>query len=129
MNIRIVIGLAVAVCVLLCLSVSACSKKPAFVSVDADIFALEIVKDNVQLLDVRTAEEFAQGRIPSAINMDVNAENFDEMIKSLDKNKTVALYCRSGRRSKVAAEKVAKAGYRVIELNEGILSWKGDIER
>ena len=75
MNIRIVIGLAVAVCVLLCLSVSACSKKPAFVSVDADIFALEIVKDNVQLLDVRTAEEFAQGRIPSAINMDVNAEN------------------------------------------------------
>ncbi|MBO5847507.1 MAG: rhodanese-like domain-containing protein, partial [Bacteroidales bacterium] len=107
MNIRIVLGLVVAVCVLLCLSVSACGKKPAFVSVDADTFALEIVKDNVQLLDVRTAEEFAQGRIPSAINMDVNAENFDEMIKSLDKNKTVALYCRSGRRSKIAAEKVA----------------------
>ena len=129
MNTRIIWGLLAAVCVLLCLSVSACSKKPAFVSVDADTFALEIVKDNVQLLDVRTAEEFAQGRIPSAINMDVNAENFDEMIKSLDKNKTVALYCRSGRRSKIAAEKVAKAGYHVIELNEGILSWKGDIER
>ena len=129
MNTRIIWGLLAAVCVLLCLTVSACSKKPKFVSVDADTFALEIVKDNVQLLDVRTAEEFAQGRIPSAINMDVNAENFDEMIKSLDKNKTVALYCRSGRRSKIAAEKVAKAGYRVIELNEGILSWKGDIER
>lgn len=128
MNIRIVWGL-VAAALLLCLGMSACSKKLKFVSVDADTFAVEIAKENVQLLDVRTAEEFAQAHIPSAINMDVNAENFDEMIKSLDKNKTVALYCRSGRRSKIAAEKVAKAGYRVIELNEGILSWKGDIER
>ncbi|MBR3847625.1 MAG: rhodanese-like domain-containing protein, partial [Alistipes sp.] len=41
----------------------------------------------------------------------------------------VALYCRSGRRSKMAAERVAKAGYEVIELDGGVLSWKGALER
>lgn len=110
-------------------SLSSCSPKPSFVSVDATRFAQEIAQNDVQLLDVRTLEEFAQGRIPGAINMDVNAADFDARIQTLDKDKTVALYCRSGRRSKIAAEKVANAGYKVLELNEGILSWQGEIEQ
>lgn len=106
-----------------------CAPQPTFTSVEAEAFACEIAKPEVQLVDVRTAEEFAEGHIPGAVNMDVTAEGFSEQIKGLDKQRPVALYCRSGRRSKRAAEQVAKAGFQVVELNGGILSWKGAVEK
>ena len=105
-----------------------CAPKPSFRSVDAEQFAREIEREEVQLVDVRTAEEFAEGHIPGAVNMDVNGVEFDAQIATLDTERSVALYCRSGRRSKVAAEKVAKAGFEVVELDGGILSWVGDKE-
>lgn len=112
----------------LLLSLSACSPSGKFVSVDAATFAREIAQTDVQLIDVRSAEEFAQAHIPGAVNMDVNAADFDAQIATLNKKHKVALYCRSGRRSKLAAERVAKAGFQVVELNEGILSWQGATE-
>lgn len=105
-----------------------CAPKANFRSVDAEQFACEIEREEVQLVDVRTAEEFAEGHIPGAVNMDVNGVAFDAQIATLDTDRPVALYCRSGRRSKVAAEKVAKAGFEVVELDGGILSWTGDKE-
>ena len=105
-----------------------CAPKPSFRSVDAEQFAREIEREEVQLVDVRTAEEFAEGHIPGAMNMDVNGVAFEAQIATLDTERPVALYCRSGRRSKVAAEKVAKAGFEVVELDGGILSWTGDKE-
>ena len=105
-----------------------CAPKPSFRSVDAEQFAREIEREEVQLVDVRTAEEFAEGHIPGAMNMDVNGVAFEAQIATLDTERPVALYCRSGRRSKVAAEKVVKAGFEVVELDGGILSWTGDKE-
>lgn len=105
-----------------------CAPKPSFRSVDAEQFAREIEREEVQLVDVRTAEEFAEGHIPGAVNMDVNGVAFEAQIATLDTERPIALYCRSGRRSKVAAEKVAKAGFEVVELDGGILSWTGDKE-
>ncbi len=105
-----------------------CATKPAFRSVDAETFAREIKREEVQLVDVRTLEEFAEGHIPGAVNMDVNGEVFEAQIATLDPSRPVALYCRSGRRSKLAAQKVAKAGFEVVELSGGILSWTGDKE-
>lgn len=105
-----------------------CSPKATFRSVDAEQFAREIEREEVQLVDVRTAEEFAEGHIPGAVNMDVNGVAFEAQIATLDTDRPVALYCRSGRRSKVAAEKVAKAGFEVVELDGGVLSWTGDKE-
>ena len=105
-----------------------CAPKPSFRSVDAEQFAREIEREEVQLVDVRTAEEFSEGHIPGAVNMDVNGVAFEAQIATLDTERPVALYCRSGRRSKVAAEKVAKAGFEVVELDGGILSWTGDKE-
>lgn len=105
-----------------------CAPKATFRSVNAEQFAREIEREEVQLVDVRTAEEFAEGHIPGAVNMDVNGVEFDAQIATLDTERPVALYCRSGRRSKVAAEKVAKAGFEVVELDGGILSWTGDKE-
>ena len=105
-----------------------CATKPAFRSVDAETFAHEIKREEVQLVDVRTPEEFAEGHIPGAVNMDVNGEAFEAQVATLDPSRPVALYCRSGRRSKLAAQKVAKAGFEVVELSGGILSWTGDKE-
>lgn len=105
-----------------------CAPKPSFRSVDAEQFAREIEREEVQLVDVRTAEEFAEGHIPGAVNMDVNGVAFEAQIATLDTERPVALYCRSGRRSKVAAEQVVKAGFEVVELDGGILSWTGDKE-
>ena len=106
-----------------------CQSQTDFKSVDIDEFKIEIVKDGVQLVDVRTVKEYSEGHIPGVMNIDVNAPDFEEKIKVLDKKENVAIYCRSGRRSKMAANKLAAAGYKVIELNTGFLSWDGEVEK
>ncbi len=100
-----------------------------FRSVDTQRFATIVAADNVQLVDVRTAEEYAEGHIVGAINIDVQSPDFAENISVLDKSRKVAVYCRSGRRSKMAAEQLTAAGYKVIDLDGGIQSWTGEIEK
>ena len=104
-----------------------CKGGNEFTSVDARTFAEVIANDKVQFIDARTPEEYTQGHIPGAVNIDVNNPDFDTHIKGLDKKRPVAVYCRSGRRSKIAAERLAKQGFKVTELNEGILSWQGEV--
>lgn len=106
-----------------------CQAQSDFKSVDIKEFKIEIAKADVQLVDVRTVKEYSEGHIPGAMNIDVNAPDFEEKIKVLDKKENVAIYCRSGRRSKMAANKLAAAGYKVIELNTGFLSWDGEVEK
>lgn len=106
-----------------------CQAQTEFKSVDIDEFKTEISKSGVQLVDVRTAKEYLEGHIPGAQNIDVNAPDFEEKIKVLDKKENVAIYCRSGRRSKMAANKLTAAGFKVIELNTGFLSWDGEVEK
>ncbi|MBQ5701732.1 MAG: rhodanese-like domain-containing protein [Alistipes sp.] len=108
---------------------SARNNKGSLESVNTARFAEVVAQPDVQIVDVRTAAEFEEGHILGAVNMDVKSHEFDNQIKSLDKKKVVALYCRSGRRSKIAAEKVAALGCTVVELDGGILSWNGEIER
>ena len=80
------------------------------------------------ILDVRRADEFAEGHIPGAINV-ANEDIGDEEIAELpDKNQTIYVYCRSGNRSKQAAEKLVNLGYKNIIEFGGIIDWKGDIE-
>lgn len=85
----------------------------------------EVIADTaVQVLDSRTAEEYADGHIARAINIDVLKDDFAAIAtKTLDARRTVAVYCRSGRRSKKAAQILTEKGYTVIELNKGYLSW------
>ena len=115
---------------LLCLMSFLGCKAADFRSVDADTFAQIIEDSTVVRLDVRTANEYAQGHIPNALLIDVTQANFmQKAAQLLPKDKTIALYCRSGRRSKTAAQKLTKQGYQVVELNTGFNSWKGEIER
>ena len=110
----------------LCAALSSCSnEKQAFQSVTAEEFA-NIIADTttVILVDVRTAEEFGSGHIERAINIDVKLDDFEEKaINVLPKDKAIALYCRSGRRSKKAAEILTGNGYKVIELDSGYNGW------
>lgn len=88
-------------------------------------FAKTISNKEVQLVDVRTSEEYAAAHIPGAVNIDVQSESFDNNISKLDKSRPVALYCRSGARSKVAAQKIIDKGFKVYELDRGISGWSG----
>ena len=97
-----------------------------FESMDNGKFAAAIADTTVQLVDVRTPAEFAAGHIPEAVNIDVRGENFESQVQTaLDKERPVAVYCRSGARSKTAAHALAAMGYRVYELNTGFMNWNG----
>ena len=77
------------------------------------------------IIDVRTPEEFAEGYIENAINIDFYAETFRDDIYQLDKNKTYLIYCRSGRRSADALGIKAEFGFtEVYNLLGGIIDWK-----
>ena len=80
------------------------------------------------ILDVRRPDEFAAGHIPNAINVANETIGTDEIPELPNKDQLIMVYCRSGRRSKAAAARLSKAGYEVIELNSGILSWPGKLE-
>lgn len=80
-----------------------------------------------RILDVRRADEFAAGHIPGAINIaneEIQTERPDELP---DTEQTIYVYCRSGRRSKEASQKLADMGYTGIVECGGILDWKGEI--
>lgn len=76
------------------------------------------------LLDVRTAQEYAQGHIAGARNIDVMRSDFERRVaQALAPGAGVALYCRSGQRSRQAAALLRRRGRRVVELSTGFLGW------
>ena len=79
------------------------------------------------ILDVRTSEEFVSGHIPNAINIPTETIGAGEISALPDKEQLIMVYCRSGRRSKEAAEKLVKLGYTNIVEFGGILDWPGEI--
>jgi len=81
--------------------------------------------DEVQLVDVRTPEEYDFGHIDNAQNIDYFSPTFDDDIKNLDINRPVILYCKSGGRSAKCAEKMVEAGFvKIYDLDGGISKWK-----
>lgn len=87
---------------------------------------VELMKDsNVVVLDVRTADEFKEGHLEGAVNIDQAQGDFIQKAKAvLPKEKTIAIYCRSGRRSASAAGRLADEGYKCVNLKGGIIAWK-----
>lgn len=121
---KIIMGLFSAILALAGCKANAGDK--AFESVDVTKFVDVISDSTVTRLDVRTAEEYAEGHIEGALNIDVLADGFEQKAEqALAKDKTVALYCRSGRRSKKAANILSSKGYQVVELNTGYQGWTG----
>ena len=80
---------------------------------------------DLQIIDVRTPEEFAEGYIENAINIDFYAETFRDDINQLDRSQTYLVYCRSGRRSADALGIMAELGFKeAYNLLGGIIDWK-----
>lgn len=97
----------------------------AYSNVSVDEFQTIIATPDVQLLDVRTPEEFAEGHIAGAVLVDVNESDFEEKaVAVLDASRPVAVYCRSGRRSARAASLLTTRGYRVTNLDGGVIAWQ-----
>ena len=80
------------------------------------------------ILDVRRPDEYADGHIPNAINVPNESIGMAEIPELPDKDQLIMVYCRSGRRSQEASEKLVKLGYTNIVEFGGILDWKGEIE-
>lgn len=104
-------------------ALTACAQNENITSVDAKAFQSAITKDSVQLVDVRTAGEYATRHILYAVNIDVLQPDFKEKAgKMLDNSKPVYVYCRSGRRSMTAANILVGMGFKVVNLKGGIES-------
>ena len=77
------------------------------------------------LIDVRTPEEFAEGHVPGAENINLFDEDFAQRFAKFDKKETIYVYCRSGNRSTKAQQALKKLGYtRVVNLKGGFLAWE-----
>ena len=97
----------------------------SYEDVDVKGFAELMNDSNVVVLDVRTADEFKDGHLVGALNIDQAQGDFIQKVKeALPTDRTIAVYCRSGRRSANAAGRLAAEGYKAVNLKGGILAWK-----
>lgn len=107
------------------LVLTSCGSSSSAVDLNPADFQAKAQEAGVILLDVRTSGEFMAGHIEGAINIDVEGMTFDGEIKQLDNTKTYAIYCQSGRRSRIAIESMEKAGFtKLFNLDQGIGSWQ-----
>lgn len=106
------------------LGMTACGQEN-FENVDVEGFQKLMNEPNVTVLDVRSAAEYAEGHIEGAILIDQGESDFMEQAKSkLNKERKIAVYCRSGRRSANAAGRLAAEGFQCVNLKGGIIAWK-----
>jgi len=94
------------------------------INLDASTFGEKITEKDVVILDVRTFDEFSQSHIPEALNIDVQGDYFTADVNALDKSKSYAVYCRSGKRSVLASEVMDQIGIaNIYNLTGGIMEW------
>ena len=105
--------------------------QPNINNVDSKTFA-QLMNDepDAVVLDVRTKDENSAFRIPNSVLVDIYNADFREKIERLDKSKTYLVYCASGSRSVAACKQMKRMGFdKVHNLRDGILGWRGEIER
>jgi phage shock protein E len=103
-------------------ALTSCSSEgsASITNVDASTFISTISDPTIKVIDVRSLGEYSSGHLQGALNIDVESGGFDAGIANLDKTATYAVYCRSGRRSTLAAERMAEAGFtNIINFNRG----------
>lgn len=109
---------------MLCSLFGCSAQTEGFKSLTVKEYAKAIEDTAIVRLDVRTAEEFAEGHIAKTLNIDVLKNDFEsKAVAMLPKDYTIAVNCRSGMRSKNAARILVKNGFKVIELDGGYNDW------
>lgn len=109
------------------ISPSAFAQTYAVVSAEDASKLIELNRNNSEfvLLDVRTAEEYAEAHINQSLHIDFYASDFKDQIAKLDKSKQYLLYCRSGNRSSKTAQLMISLGFtQLSEIKGGIIAWK-----
>ena len=94
-----------------------------------EIISIMEENENYIILDVRTIEEYDEGHIPNAICIPNETIDEDVINKLPNKDQLILIYCRSGNRSKQAANKLKNLGYTNLIEFGGIIDWKGEIEK
>lgn len=98
--------------------------EPVLATISVDEFEKKLNNAEVQLIDVRSAEEFSGGYLKGATNIDVSLNDFNTRVAAFDKNKLVMVYCLSGGRSAAAAERLSEMGFKkVYNMEGGIMKW------
>ena len=88
-------------------------------------FAAALKRDGTTLVDVRTPQEYAEGHVPGAVNIDLQSPQFADDLATLDPAGTYAVYCRSGNRSAVAVEQMTAMGFTsAYDLAGGFVDWQ-----
>lgn len=118
-------NLVLSLSVLLLIACSCAKQQEGISVVDSNNFEKQMKESSSQIVDVRTPEEFSAGHITNAVNMDVTADGFEQQIETLDKEKPVMVYCKSGGRSARAASILKDKGFKnVYDLDGGIIGWE-----
>ena len=100
-----------------------------YTSISMEEATRRMEEENGFIVDVRTQEEYAEGHIPGAVCIPMEAILAGEADGAFAPDQLLFVYCRSGRRSKIAAQRLADAGYTNVVEFGGILDWKGEIEK
>jgi rhodanese-related sulfurtransferase len=91
---------------------------------DVTQFEQKLLDTNIVLIDVRTPQEYTQGHIEGALNIDFYGDNFESEVKAIDQSKTILVYCKSGNRSGKAVSIIAKSNFKnIYDLSGGITNW------
>jgi rhodanese-related sulfurtransferase len=86
-------------------------------------------QEKIQLVDVRTPQEWKKGTVKNALKINVTSDSFEKKaLEKLDKKKPVYVYCRSGGRSKIASEILVEKGFEVYNVEGGYLKWQEEIK-
>ncbi|GEM_PF-487552 len=101
------------------------SNKEGFETIDISTIESKVA-DGWQIVDVREIEEYNEGHIPNALNVPLSSISQSEY-GALEQNQSYIIICRSGNRSQTASKALAKAGFNIINVKQGMSSWTGDI--
>lgn len=116
----------IATALLLAIALCAGCTSNAYKTIEPQEFEQLIAStDSLQLLDVRTPAEYAEGHLMGAMLIDIKSGEFAvQATEKLRLNHPVAVYCRSGKRSAMAADTLTALGFKVMNLNGGITAWQ-----
>ena len=120
--------IAIVLVIIMAIGFTGCENKEMSykqISMEEAVSMMETETDYI-ILDVRTAEEFADKHIPNAINIPNEVIGTEEIAELPDKDQLILVYCRSGNRSKQASEKLVALGYTNIYEFGGINDWTGE---
>lgn len=109
-------------------SLVACTKSSDKIKTISSTELQSKVGQQIQLIDVRTPEEFLENNIEGSQNIDISSKDFEQKVAQLDQNKPIYVYCRKGSRSRKAAQKLEDLGFtEIYDLKGGILEWNKNI--